>query len=86
MFLFHDRAEPPTKAAAAIPYVHPSGELYTCKLLAGYQLTPEEPRLLSEFSQAIWFLIGNGALPSPANGDAFGRTLEEWTDPRLFQL
>jgi hypothetical protein len=79
LFLFHDRANPPTKAAVAIPYVHPSGELYTCKLLADYQLVPDEPRLLSDFSQAVWFLIGNGALPSPAQGEAFARTLESWT-------
>lgn len=83
LFLFHDRVDPPTKAAVAIPYVHPSGELYTCKLIADYELAPDEPRLLSDFSQAIWFLIGNGAL---AQGEAFARTLESWTDRRLFQL
>jgi hypothetical protein len=86
LFLFHDRIDPPTKAAVAIPYVHLNGELYVCKLVADYELAADEPRRLSDFSQAIWFLIGNGALPSPAQGEAFARTLETWTDRRLFHL
>jgi hypothetical protein len=85
LFLFHDRANPPTKTAVATPYVHATGELYTCRLLADHELDPDEMRLLTNFSQAIWFLIGNGALPSPAESEAFARTLEAWTDHRLFQ-
>jgi hypothetical protein len=86
LFLFHDRVEPPTRAAVAIPYVHAGGELYTCKLIADYEFAADEPRRLTDFSQAIWFLIGNGALPPPEQGDAFARTLEAWTDRRLFQV
>gem|GEM_PF-1574764 len=86
ILIYLDRVSPPTQAVVAIPYRDQGGNPYNCRLLGSHSLEPEEVVLLTGFSQALWFLIGNGILPHPQASDAMRRMLTQWTGRALLEL
>jgi len=83
--VYQSRESPPQNVSVAVPY-ESDVDPFKCRLVATNHLSPEQRNLLGQFAQAIWFLIESGALPHPADGDAFEQRFVEWTDPRLISL
>lgn len=86
LLIYLNRESPPTQAAVAIPFREDGENPYSCRLLALPGPSAEQLRLLSEFSQAVWFLMGNGVLPPPQQGDALMRGLLALTGSSLLEL
>jgi hypothetical protein len=84
--IYQTRESPPKGMVAAIPYVKLENNPYNCRLIASNNLTPQEVRVLNDFAQAFWFLIGNEILPGPENSEELERKLAEWTDITLLKL
>ncbi len=86
LLIYLSRESPPTQAAVAIPYRDDTGNPYNCRLAALQVPNGDTADLLPRFSQAIWFLMGNGLLPLPQHGEALMRALLAMTGRTLFEL
>lgn len=86
LLIYLNRESPPTQAAVAIPFREDGENPYNCRLLALHEPRAEHVRLLTEFSQAVWFLMGNGVLPLPQHGEALMRGLLSLTGRSLLAL
>jgi hypothetical protein len=88
IIIFHSRENPPKKTILFIPYRDKNGNPYNCRIidLNKDSTGKVEVSLLSEFSQAFWFLIGNGFLPDPRVGRFLEEKLIEWCGEKLLKL
>jgi len=84
IIIYNTRESPPKSVSIAVPY-ESHGDPYKCHFLAT-DLPFEQVKLLSEFAQAIWFLIDSRVLPHPSEGKAFENMLVEWTGAELIKL
>ena len=82
---YQTRQSPPENMVVAIPHEDGGGR-YNCRLLSHTPLDPAQVRRLIEFSQAIWFLLDCGILPSPDEPEALEERLVEWTGRELLEL
>jgi hypothetical protein len=83
--IYQERRSPPEKMSVAVPYAGDDAG-YKCRLISTNELAPPETQLLTDFAQALWFLINSGMLPPPQDGKAFEKRLVEWTDKSLIAL
>jgi hypothetical protein len=82
---YQTRQSPPENMVVAVAY-EDRGDRYTCRLSSHARLDAAEVRALSQFSQAFWFLLDCGVLPSPEVSGALEERLAEWTGRELLEI
>jgi hypothetical protein len=82
---YQTRESPPENMVVAIPYEDRGGR-YNCRLLSHAPISPAAVRVLNDFSQAFWFLLDCGILPSPQAPGVLEQRLVEWTGRELLEL
>ncbi len=82
LIIYQTLESPPENMSVAVPY-ESGGDRYKCRLVTTDELSALESATLSEFAQAIWFLIDSEFLPDPHDGAEFESKLIELTDVRL---
>lgn len=82
IIIYHGR-DKSSNVSIAVPYESAS-DPYKCHFVTT-DLPVEQVKLLSEFAQAIWFLIDSRMLPHPSEGKAFENKLVEWTSAELIK-
>jgi hypothetical protein len=84
VLIFQSRETPPSEMELAVPYRERSGNPFGTRIASTSPLPRDQVQLLSEFAQAIWFLLEQGVLPAPQEGLAMEERLRSWTGPALF--
>lgn len=84
--IFQTRDTPPSAMIAVVPYKGSDGNSIKVRVVSSNDLSPQTLAMVNEFSQAFFFLLKSGALPSPRSGEALARALVELTDKRLFTV
>jgi hypothetical protein len=82
---YQTRESPPENTVVAVPYEDGGGR-YNSRLLSHAPLDPTRVSALSQFSQALWFLLDCGVLPPPDEPGAMEERLTEWTGRELLEL